>query len=50
MMVAAFIAGFTPMTWTASARPGSSPDWLGSSDRAPVPTISAKNGWSGAAV
>ena len=50
MMVAAFSAGFTPMTWTASASPGSSPDWFGSSERAPVPRISAKNGWSGAPV
>ena len=50
MIVAELSAGFTPMTWTASASPGSSVDWLGSSERAPVPRMSAKNGCSGAPV
>ena len=40
-------AGFTPITWMASARPGSSGDCAGSSDRAPVPSTSAKNGCCG---
>ena len=45
--VAACSAGLIPTTWMASARPGSSGDWLGSSDRAPVPSTSTKNGCCG---
>ena len=42
--VADLSAGFTPITWMASARPGSSGDCDGSSERAPVPRTRAKNG------
>ena len=45
--VADLSAGFTPITWMASARPGSSGDCDGSSERAPVPRTRAKNGCCG---
>ena len=47
MMVADFSAGFTPITWTASARPGSSGDCAGSSDVRRCRATSAKNGCCG---